>query len=96
MIQNIKRRTHGNQWIDKAQRDPDHEGIVLLPERLTGFLPMGTSTDQRAEQETNDANEQGNQGDLEQRDEGTGLFISNEIRVLLLMRKRLNNQSGNE
>lgn len=58
VIQNIEYRPHSHERIDERQCDPDDKGKILLPERLTGFLPMRATTQQGAETEIDDADQQ--------------------------------------
>ena len=40
VIENVERGSHRYERINKCQRDPNHEGEILLPQRLAGFLPV--------------------------------------------------------
>jgi len=79
MIENIKRGSHRHERIDEGQRDPDDEGKILLPKRLTGFLPVTATAKQRAHTKVDNANDKRNQRNSYQCGNGISVSIAKKV-----------------
>ena len=94
MVEDVEGRTHGNQWAEESQSEPDDEGIVLLTEGLAGLRAVMASAQESAKGEVDDTDQQRKQGDLDQRGDRGRNLIADKIGSLGTLQEQVDQPEG--